>query len=65
MTTAKAPETLADDSPIPDVHIGSRLYLAIRPCADSVTESARQSQERLVRAVWSRVNDLDYSRPGV
>lgn len=64
ITTANA----ADDylnAPIPDVQLGSRLYLAIRPAGDSASETGRQSQERTVREVWRRVETLDYSRPGV
>jgi myo-inositol-1(or 4)-monophosphatase len=41
------------------------LYLAIRPAGDGVDETGRQSQERVVRETWRRVNKLDYSRPGV
>ncbi|GAA6060632.1 hypothetical protein JCM10212_006383 [Sporobolomyces blumeae] len=64
---------LADPtSPIPPADLGSRLYLAIRPAADSELkdgdargrkETAREAQERLVREVWKRVEKLDYVRP--
>lgn len=36
----------------------------LRPAGPSETETGRQGQERLVREVWKRVRDLDYSRPG-
>ena len=52
--------------PIRDAHLGSRLYLAIRPAAPAgKAESARQGQERLIREVWKRCSRLEYSRPGV
>lgn len=65
VTTANPPED-TQNSPIEDVRLGSRLYLAIRPAGPSPAtgESARQSQERVVREVWRRVRHLDYSRPG-
>ncbi|KAK8133033.1 hypothetical protein PG999_001206 [Apiospora kogelbergensis] len=65
VTTANPPED-THDAPIEDVRLGSRLYLAIRPAGPSPAtgESARQSQERVVREVWRRVRHLDYSRPG-
>ncbi|KAK7738358.1 hypothetical protein SLS53_006169 [Cytospora paraplurivora] len=65
VTTANPPA--ADDLGvvgIPDVRLGSRLYLAVRPAGSSATETARQGQERLVREVWKRVRSLDYDRPG-
>lgn len=64
VTTANPPNDPAT-APIPDVKLGSRLYLAIRPAGPSEKESGRQSQERVVREVWRRVRHLDYSRPGV
>ncbi|KAK8075625.1 QA-X protein [Apiospora hydei] len=65
VTTANPPED-TQNAPIEDVRLGSRLYLAIRPAGPSPAtgESARQSQERVVREVWRRVRHLDYSRPG-
>ncbi|KAI0975188.1 inositol monophosphatase [Xylaria arbuscula] len=63
VTTAKPPKDY-QTAEITDVRLGSRLYLAIRPAGPSETESARQTQERVVREVWKRVRDLDYSRPG-
>lgn len=63
VTTANPPEDPATAA-IPDVRLGSRLYLAVRPAGPSPTETARQGQERLVREVWKRVTALDYSRPG-
>ncbi|KKY31358.1 putative inositol monophosphatase [Diaporthe ampelina] len=63
VTTANPPENPAT-ADIPDVRLGSRLYLAVRPAGGSATETGRQGQERLVREVWKRVTSLDYSRPG-
>ncbi|KAK7718669.1 hypothetical protein SLS64_002629 [Diaporthe eres] len=63
VTTANPPKDPAT-ADIPDVRLGSRLYLAVRPAGPSATETARQGQERLVREVWKRVTALDYSRPG-
>ncbi|KAH8590086.1 inositol monophosphatase [Bisporella sp. PMI_857] len=63
ITTANPPPDPATD-PIPDVRLGSRLYLAIRPAGDSQGETGRQAQERVVREVWRRVEGLDYDRPG-
>lgn len=63
VTTANPPENPAT-ADVPDVRLGSRLYLAIRPAGPSPTETARHGQERLVREVWKRVRGLDYSRPG-
>jgi myo-inositol-1(or 4)-monophosphatase len=67
ITTANPPPPRDDglDAEIPDVQLGSRLYLAVRPAGDSGSETGRQSQERTVREVWRRVETLDYSRPGV
>ncbi|KXT05277.1 hypothetical protein AC579_7452 [Pseudocercospora musae] len=62
ITTANPP---SDPTSIPDAHLGSRLYLAIRPAGDTDAETGRQSQERTVREVWRRVQTLDYSRPGI
>lgn len=64
VTTANPPED-STTAPIEDAHLGSRLYLAIRPAGDSPAETGRQGQERTVREVWRRVRQLDYSRPGV
>ncbi|VUC31821.1 unnamed protein product [Clonostachys rosea] len=64
VTTANPPSDPATAEIITDVKLGSRLYLAIRPAGPSATETGRQGQERLVREVWKRVRDLDYSRPG-
>lgn len=55
---------LSDRSlPIPDADLGSRLYLAVRPCADTADESGREAQDRLVREIWRRTELLDYKRP--
>lgn len=64
VTTANPPPN-SDSAPVVDTHLGSRLYLAIRPAGDSASETARQTQERTAREVWRRVQNLDYSRPGV
>ncbi|KAJ5489224.1 Protein qutG [Penicillium diatomitis] len=63
ITSANPPDDF-DTASIPDVKLGSRLYLAIRPAGPSATESGRESQERTVREVWRRVRQLSYSRPG-
>ncbi|KAH8655259.1 QA-X [Xylariales sp. PMI_506] len=65
VTTANPPED-HQNAPIEDVRLGSRLYLAIRPAGPSAEtgETGRQGQERVVREVWRRVRQLDYSRPG-
>ncbi|CAG8978304.1 hypothetical protein HYALB_00005890 [Hymenoscyphus albidus] len=62
ITTANPPANW-DTDPIPNVKLGSRLYLAIRPAGDSQGETGRQAQERVVRETWRRVEGLDYSRP--
>ncbi|KAI0415944.1 inositol monophosphatase [Xylaria grammica] len=63
ITTANPPADY-QSAEITDVRLGSRLYLAIRPAGPSDTETGRQTQERVVREVWKRVRELDYSRPG-
>ncbi|KAF2725010.1 inositol monophosphatase [Polychaeton citri CBS 116435] len=63
VTTANPPND-PSIAPIEDAKLGSRLYLAIRPAGDTVTETERQQQERVVRQVWGRVQQLDYARPG-
>lgn len=63
VTTANPPAD-PETAEIQDARLGSRLYLAIRPAGPSESETARQAQERLVREVWKRVRNLDYSRPG-
>lgn len=65
VTTANSPSDITNDGPVPDTHLGSRLYLAIRPAGDSATETGRQTQERTAREVWRRTQTLDYFRPGV
>lgn len=64
ITTANPPPNPATDE-IPEVKLGSRLYLAVRPAGDDAEtgETGRQGQERLVREVWKRVRSLDYVRP--
>lgn len=64
ITTANPPPD-PDSAPIPEYKLGGRLYLAIRPAGDGLSETGQQSQERTVREVWKRVRHLDYSRPGV
>lgn len=39
-------------------------YSQISPAGDSEDETGRQAQERLVREVWKRVENLGYERPG-
>ncbi|KFA53330.1 hypothetical protein S40293_06661 [Stachybotrys chartarum IBT 40293] len=64
ITTANPPDD-PETAPIPEAHLGSRLYLAIRPAGPGANETGRQSQERTVREVWKRVQTLDYKRPEV
>ncbi|KAF5025992.1 hypothetical protein F66182_1894 [Fusarium sp. NRRL 66182] len=64
VTTANPPRD-PETAEITRAHLGSRLYLAIRPAGPSATESGRQTQERTVREVWKRVRELEYERPGV
>ncbi|KAK5464837.1 hypothetical protein LTS15_001400 [Exophiala xenobiotica] len=63
ITTANPPEDY-ETAKIEDAKLGGRLYLAIRPAADSPRETGRQGQERVVREVWKRVRRLEYDRPG-
>ncbi|GAA6009399.1 hypothetical protein JCM10207_003764 [Rhodosporidiobolus poonsookiae] len=57
-------DVLADPSlPIPDADLGSRLYLAVRACADTPDESGEKAQARLIREMWARMEKLDYKRP--
>ncbi|ETN45654.1 uncharacterized protein HMPREF1541_09486 [Cyphellophora europaea CBS 101466] len=71
VTTANPPvnweERWGPGQGVPEISLGGRLYLCIRPAVDAVdgSETGRQSQERVVREVWKRVKRLDYSRPGV
>ncbi|KAK6465954.1 inositol monophosphatase [Scheffersomyces coipomensis] len=66
ITTANPP-TDYENVGIPPAQLGSRLYLAIRGCTDNTDakETSKQSQERVIRQVWKRVDHLDYTRPGV
>ena len=64
LVTTCNPPSDPDNAPIEEVSLGSRLYLAIRPAGPSAKETGRQSQERVVREVWKRVNHLEYTRPG-
>lgn len=48
---------------LPTANLGGRLYLAIRPCADTEGETAKEAQDRVAKAVWSRVERMDYRRP--
>lgn len=66
VTTANAPEGWEEEKGVPEVRLGGRLYLAIRPATDrrGGGETGRESQERVVREVWKRVRRLDYQRPG-
>lgn len=49
--------------PIPHANLGSRLYLAIRPCSATPGESVIEAQDRVVREVWRRCEKMDYVRP--
>lgn len=64
ITTANPPTNYLE-APVEEAKLGGRLYLAIRPAGDGPYETARQSQERVVREVWKRVSRLDYTRPGL
>jgi myo-inositol-1(or 4)-monophosphatase len=48
--------------PLPEAGLGDRLYLAIRACSPTADETARDAQERVARAVWDRVELLNYTR---
>lgn len=63
--TAPAPtnESLAATAAIADADLGSRLYLAIRPCEATEEETVVEQQDRLIRQVWRRTERLDYVRP--
>ncbi|GAA5915501.1 hypothetical protein JCM6882_007911 [Rhodosporidiobolus microsporus] len=62
---SQPPEHVLNDptAEIPPVDLGSRLYLAVRACADTEHETGKQAQERLIREVWRRTEKLDYKRP--
>ncbi|KFG87959.1 inositol monophosphatase [Metarhizium anisopliae] len=62
VTTANPPRDYTQAA-IPQVKLGGRLYLAIRPAGSSDTETALEAQHRVVRQVWQRVEALDYDRP--
>ncbi|KAH0600372.1 hypothetical protein MHUMG1_01368 [Metarhizium humberi] len=62
VTTANPPRDYTQAA-IPQVELGGRLYLAIRPAGSSDTETALEAQHRVVRQVWQRVEALDYDRP--
>ncbi|KID72963.1 Protein qutG [Metarhizium brunneum] len=61
VTTANPPRDYTQAA-IPQVKLGGRLYLAIRPAGSSDTETALGAQHRVVRQVWQRVEALDYDR---
>lgn len=65
LVTRGDPPNDVENAEIEDVKLGGRLYMGVRAAGPSDDESARQSQERVVREVWKRVRRLDYSRPGV
>lgn len=65
VTSANPPNDQLSSAPVTDAHLGSRLYLGIRAAGDSATETGRQTQERTVREVWRRVQQLNYTRPGL
>ncbi|SGY39380.1 BQ5605_C003g02207 [Microbotryum silenes-dioicae] len=58
---SQCPAGLEEQDDIPEADLGSRLYLAIRPCASTQGETATQAQDRLIREVWRRCEKLDYS----
>ncbi|KJK80853.1 hypothetical protein H634G_04002 [Metarhizium anisopliae BRIP 53293] len=62
VTTANPPRDYTQAA-IPQVKLGGRLYLAIRPAGSSDTETALEAQHRVVRQVWQRVEALNYDRP--
>jgi myo-inositol-1(or 4)-monophosphatase len=53
----------APGAQLPEADLGGRLYLAIRPCSGTDEETPRQAQDRVARAVWDRVERMDYKRP--
>ncbi|ORY88681.1 QA-X protein [Leucosporidium creatinivorum] len=59
---SQPPAFLRDGDAIPDADLGSRLYLAIRPCASTEKETATEAQNRLIKEVWRRCENLDYVR---
>lgn len=65
LVTQGDPPDEVETAVIKDVNLGGRLYMGVRAAGPSDGESARQSQERVVREVWKRVRKLDYSRPGI
>ncbi len=56
-------EALAPTADITNADLGSRLYLAIRPCTATPDETEAEQQDRLIREVWRRTERLDYVRP--
>lgn len=60
---SQSPADLSPTSPIPDANLGSRLYLAIRPCSATENETVVEAQDRLIREVWRRAEAMDYVRP--
>ncbi|KAM0747219.1 inositol monophosphatase [Meredithblackwellia eburnea MCA 4105] len=60
---SQPPDDFKEGDEIPEADLGSRLYLAIRPCAPTEDETVREQQDRLVREVWRRAERLDYVRP--
>jgi len=56
-------EAFAPSAEIVDADLGSRLYLAIRPCTATAEETEAEQQDRLIREVWRRTERLDYVRP--
>lgn len=60
---SQPPTNLSSNSPIPDADLGSRLYLAIRPCSATENETVIEAQDRLIREIWRRAENLDYVRP--
>lgn len=63
MYSAQPPENDQHDTPLPAADLGSRLYLAIRPCSGTEQESSKQAQDRVAGEIWKRVERMDYKRP--
>ncbi|GAA6030612.1 hypothetical protein JCM8097_006236 [Rhodosporidiobolus ruineniae] len=65
VVTSQPPPSLLEDptAPIPDVDIGSRLYVAVRGCTATEEETVEQQQGRVIRELWKRTEWLDYKRP--
>lgn len=63
MYSAQPPLDYKEGDALPSADLGSRLYLAIRPCSGTENETARQAQDRVAKEIWRRVERMDYVRP--